>query len=257
MGVPSFSLAGKVAIVTGGKRGLGRAIALTFAEAGADVAVCDLVVEDSELEAVAKEIQSLGRRSLTVQVDVTRKADVDNLVKRVVDEFGHIDILVNNAAILGDKCPLLEFSENDYDKIVDTDLKGYFLCSQAVGRRMAEQKGGNIINIASVDAMRPSLKSSPYSAAKAAVVMLTKSLAAELASDNIRANAIAPGWVKTEMTKMRWGALENLKQLEATIPLGRIAQPSDIAAVALFLASDASSYITGTTIIVDGGASLV
>ena len=256
MGAPTFSLAGKVAIVTGGKRGLGKAIALTFAEAGADVAVCDLVVEDGELEAVAKEIQSPSRRSLAVQADVTRKTDVDNLVKKVVDEFGHIDILVNNAAILGNKCPLLEFSENDYDKIVDTDLKGYFLCSQAVGKRMAEQKGGNIINIASVDAMRPSLKSSPYSAAKAGVVMLTKSLAAELASDNIRANAIAPGWIKTEMTKMRWGDPENLKQLEATIPLGRMAQPGDIAPVAVFLASDASGYITGTTIIVDGGASL-
>ena len=252
----SFSLAGKVAIVTGGKRGLGKAIALAFAEAGADVAICDLVVEDGELEVVAKEIQRLGRRSLAVQVDVTRKADVDNMVQRVVDEFGRIDILVNNAAILGNKCPLLEFSENDYDKIVDTDLKGYFLCSQAVGRRMAEQKGGNIINIASVDAMRPSLKSSPYSAAKAGVVMLAKSLAVELASDNIRANAIAPGWIKTEMTRKKWSDPEYLKQLEATIPLGRVAQPGDIAAVAVFLASDAAGYVTGTTIIVDGGASL-
>jgi len=252
----SFSLAGKVAIVTGGKRGLGKAIALAFAEAGADVAICDLVVEDGELEVVAKEIQRLGRRSLAVQVDVTRKADVDNMVQRVVDEFGRIDILVNNAAILGNKCPLLEFSENDYDKIVDTDLKGYFLCSQAVGRRMAEQKGGNIINIASVDAMRPSLKSSPYSAAKAGVVMLTKSLAAELGSNNIRANAIAPGWIQTEMTKRRWSDPESRKQLEAGIPLGRIAQPGDIAAVAVFLASDAAGYVTGTTIIVDGGASL-
>jgi len=256
LSIPSFSLEGKVAIVTGGKRGLGRAIALAFAEAGADVAICDLVVEDGELEVVAKEIQRLGRRSLAVQVDVTRKADVDNMVKRVVDEFGHIDILVNNAAVLGDKCPVLEFSENDYDRIVDTDLKGYFLCSQAVGKRMAEQKGGNIINIASVDAMRPSLKSSPYSAAKAAVVMLTKSLAVELASDNIRANAIAPGWVKTEMTRQKWGDPEYLKQMEAGIPLGRIAQPGDIAPVALFLASDAAGYVTGHTLVVDGGASL-
>ena len=251
-----FSLPGKAAIVTGGKRGVGRAIALAFAEAGADVAVCDVVVEDGELEAVAKEIEKLGRRALAVQVDITSKADVDNMVQKVVDEFGRVDILVNNAAILGDKCPLLEFSENDYDRIVDIDLKGAFLCSQAAGRRMAEQKGGNIINIASVDGMRPSLKSSPYSAAKAGVVMLTKSLAAELAGNNIRANAIAPGWIQTEMTKKRWGSPQSKKQLEATIPLGRMAQPSDIAAVALFLASDAAGYVTGHTLVADGGASL-
>lgn len=257
MSKTGYSLAGKVAIVTGAKRGIGKEIALTFARAGADVAVCTRVVEDGQLEAVAKEIQRLGRRSVAVQVDVTRKADVDNMVQKVIDEFGHIDILVNNAAILGNKCPLLEFSESDYDQIVDTDLKGYFLCSQAVGKRMTEQKGGNIINIASVDAMRPSLKSSPYSVAKAAVVMLTKSLAVELASDNIRANAIAPGWIKTEMTRKRWSDPEYLKQIEAGIPLGRIAQPGDIAVVALFLASDASGYVTGHTLVVDGGASLV
>jgi len=252
----SLSLSGKVAIVTGSKRGVGQAIALAFAEAGADVAVCDVVIEDGELEAVAKEIQRLGRRSLAVQVDIRRKADVDNMVQKVVDEFGHIDILVNNAAILGDKCPLLEFPENDYDRIVDVDLKGAFLCSQAVGRRMVAQKGGNIINIASVDAIRPSLKSSPYSAAKAAVVMLTKSLAAELGCHNVRANAIAPGWVQTEMTRIRWSTPENLQQIEAGIPLGRIAQPGDIAAVALFLASDAAGYVTGHTLVADGGASL-
>jgi len=249
-------LPGKAAIVTGGKRGVGRAIALAFAEAGADVAVCDVVVEDGELEAVAKEIEKLGRRALAIQVDITRKADVDDMVQKVVDEFGRVDILVNNAAILGDKCPLLEFSENDYNRIVAIDLKGAFLCSQAAGRRMAEQKGGNIINIASVDAMRPSLKSSPYSAAKAGVVMLTKSLAAELAGNNIRANAIAPGWIQTEMTKKRWSPPQSKKQLEATIPLGRMAQPSDIAAVALFLASDAAGYVTGHTLVADGGASL-
>ena len=251
----SFSLAGKVAIVTGGGSGIGKSIALTFAQAGADVVVgCRRL---AHLEEVVGEIRNMGRRSLAIQIDISRKAEVDNLVQKTVDEFGHIDILVNNAAILGDKCPLLEFPEDDWDKIVEIDLKGYFLCSQAVGKRMAEQKGGNIINITSVDAIRPSLKSSPYSAAKAAVVMLTKSLAVELAGDNIRANAIAPGWIKTEMTKKRWSDPESLKQVEAGIPLGRIAQPSDIAAVALFLASDASGYVTGETIVADGGASLV
>lgn len=256
MYAPSLSVSGKTAIVTGGKRGVGKAIALAFAEAGANVAICDVVVEDGELEAVAKEIKLLGRCSIALLCDVTRKTDVDDMVEKVSAEFGHIDILVNNAAVLGDKCPVLEFNESDFDRIVDVDLKGAFLCSQAAGRKMAERKSGSIVNIATVDAWRPSLKSSPYSAAKAGLVMLTKSLAVELACYNIRANAVAPGWTQTEMTKMRWNPPEAKRQLEATIPIGRMAQPSDIAAVALFLASDAAGYITGHTIAVDGGASL-
>ena len=256
MYLPSFSLEGKVAIVTGARRGLGKAIALMFAEAGADVAVCDAVIADGELAAAAREIRGMKRRSLAVKVDVSRKADVDRMVARVLKRFGHINILVNNAAVLGEKTPILDWAEKDYDWVVDIDLKGCFLCSQAVGKVMAEQKSGNIINIASVDAMFPSRKSSPYSAAKAGVVMLTKSLGAELGPCGIRANAIAPGWMQTEMTRRRWGEPEGKKQLEAGIPLGRMAQPADIAAAALFLASDASRYMTGQTIVVDGGVSL-
>ncbi|MBA7655931.1 3-oxoacyl-[acyl-carrier-protein] reductase FabG [subsurface metagenome] len=153
MSIPSFSLEGKVAIVTGGRRGIGKAIALAFAEAGADVAVCDLVVEDGELEAVAEEIRRLGRRSLAVQADITRKTDVDNLVKGVAEGLGAIDILVNNAAIIS-WVPLLETPEDDWDRIIDTDLKGYYLCSQAVGKGMVERKKGNIISIASVSGIR-------------------------------------------------------------------------------------------------------
>lgn len=256
MYAPSLSVSGKAVIVTGAKRGIGKAIALALAEAGADVAVCDVVVDDGELEAIAKEIKLLGRRSLALLCDVTRKTDVDDMVEKVSLEFEHIDILVNNAAVLGDKCPVLEFSESEFDRIVDVDLKGAFLCSQAAGRKMAERKSGSIVNIATVDAWRPSLKSSPYSAAKAGLVMLTKSLAAELACYNIRANAVAPGWTQTEMTKKRWNSPEAKRQLEATIPIGRMAQPRDIAAVALFLSSDAAGYVTGHTITVDGGASL-
>ena len=249
-----FSLRDKVAIVTGAGRGIGQGIAVAFAEAGADV-VCAARTE-SQIEATAVEVRRIGRRALAIPCDVRDAEQIQNMVNKTLEEFGRIDVLVNCAAILGEKCPLLEISEGDYDRIVDIDFKGCFLCSQAVGRRMAEQKEGNIINIASVDAMRPSLKSSPYSASKAAVVMLTKSLAAELASDNIRANAIAPGWIQTEMTKKRWGSPQSKTQLEATIPLGRMAQPSDIAAVALFLASDAAGYVTGHTLVADGGASL-
>tara|TARA_Y100000294_G_scaffold163858_1_gene170120 strand:- start:910 stop:1680 length:771 start_codon:yes stop_codon:yes gene_type:complete len=253
MGIPSFSLEGKVAIVTGGKRGIGKAIALAFAEAGADVAVCSRVIKDGELQAVANEIQGLGRRSLAVQADITRKTDVDNLVQRVVDEFTAIDILVNNAGIYFVDPPLLDVPEGDWDKIINVNLKGHYLCSQAVGKRMVDRKAGNIINIASELAIKPSSEAGVYCIAKAGVVMLTRVLAKELASYNIRVNAIAPGAARTKMLEYLLSDSEALKQYEAQIPLGRIAEPGDIIGTALFLASEASSYITGHTILVDGG----
>ena len=256
MSKPRFSLEGEVAIVTGARQGLGKEIALTFAEAGADVAVCDAVIEDGELEAVAKEIQGFGRHSLAIQVDISQKAEVDNMVQKVADEFGVIDILVNDAGI-NVKCFLLEFSEADYDRIFDINLKGYFLCSQAVAKRMVQRGKGNIINIASIAATKPPTKSGPYSASKAGVVSLTKSLALELAGNGVRANAISPGLAKTKITEWLWSDPKALKEYASKVPLGRITEPTDIAAAALFLASDASSYITGATILVDGGTGLV
>ena len=249
MNMPYFSLEGRVAIVTGARRGLGEAIALTLAEAGADVVICDIVVEEGLLEAVAKKIRRFGRRSLALQTDVTQKTDVDNMVQKVMEEFGAIDILVSNAGIIV-WTPLLEHSEEEWDAVLDTNLKGYYLCSQAVGRRMVERKKGNIINIASMLAFRGG---SAYNISKAGVVNLTRGLARELASYNVRVNAIAPGAVKAEMSKRLWSDPETLKQIEAEIPLGRIAEPSDVSSVAVFLASDASRYITGSTIVVDGG----
>lgn len=252
MSIPNFSLAGEVAIVTGSRRGIGRTIALAFAEAGANVAVCDLVVEDGELQAVAEEIQRLGRRSLAIQADTSKKMDVNNLVRKVVDQFGVIDILVNNAGIMI-KSPLLEMPENDWDRLMSVDLKGYYLCSQAVGRRMVEQKKGKIINIASQYAFKVTPGMGVYSIAKAGVVMLTRVLAQELGSYRIRANAIAPCLVKTEFSRPSWSDPEYLKQVEATIPLGRVAETTDLVGAALFLASEASCYVTGHTILVDGG----
>ncbi len=254
MGATSFPLQGKVAIVTGGRRGIGEAIALALAEAGADIAICDRVVDDGELEAVAEEVQRLGRRSLAVRADITQKADVDSMVQRVVDEFGVIDILVNSAA-MNIRAPLLELREDGWDRVINTDLKGYYLCSQAVGKRMVEQKRGSIINIASTAAIKAAVEMGAYCIAKAGVVMLTRVLALELAQYNIRVNAIAPYMVKTKFSQPLWGDPETLKQLESEIPLGRLAEPGDIIGSALFLASDASSYITGHTIIVDGGLS--
>ena len=254
MGVPFFPLTGKVAIVTGGKRGIGKAVALALAEAGADIVICGRVIEDGELKTVAGEVKRLGRRSLAVQADITSQADVDSLVQRVMDEFGVIDILVNNAAT-NIRAPLLELGEDGWDRVIDTDLKGYYLCSQAVGKQMVSQKRGNIINIASTAAIKAAPEMGAYCIAKAGVVMLTKVLAVELAQYNIRVNAIAPYIVKTEFSQPLWSEPEALKQIESEIPLGRLAETGDITGSVLFLASDTSSYITGHTIIVDGGLS--
>jgi len=250
MSMPSFSLEGQVAIITGGGTGIGRGIALAFAKAGAEVVVASRKL--ANLEKVAEEVRSLGRRSLAVPADITNKVDVDNMVQRVMDEFGVIDILVNNAGTIV-RASLLEHSEEDWDAVLDTNLKGYYLCSQAVGKRMVEQKRGNIINIASLRAITAAPGRASYCVSKAAVIMLTRVLALELVSYKIRANAIAPGWVKTNINKVLWDDPETYKQIADPIPMGRWAEPSDIASVALFLASDASSYMTGSTIVVDGG----
>ena len=251
--IPSLSLLDKVAIITGGRRGIGRAIALAFAEAGAHVAVLDKVTETGELEAVVEAIKKLGRRSLSGKVDVTHKSEVDNFVKTVTKEFGSFDILVNNAAVLI-RGSLLEFQEDAWDEVLDTDLKGYLLCAHACCLQMINQKSGNIINMASDDAFRASkVGSVPYGIAKTGVVMLTRILAKQLGAYNIRVNAIAPGTVRTEFSRFAWSNTEYLKEMEVNIPQGRIAEPSDIVGPALFLASKASNYITGHTIVVDGG----
>ncbi len=250
MTLPNLSLEKKVAIITGGSRGIGRAIALGFAQAGADVVVCSRTLPD--LEKVADEIQALGRRSLAVEANIAIKGDVDNLVAKAVKEFGTIDILVNNAAI-NIMRPLIELREDGWDKVMNVGLKGYFLCSQAAARVMMEKKSGNIINMASGAAAKAAPALGAYSISKAGVVMLTRILAAELARYNIRVNAIGPGVVRTGFSQPMWANPDILKTIEATIPLGRIAETGDIVGVALFLASDASSYITGQTIYADGG----
>ena len=220
MSMPSFSFEGKVAVVTGGGTGIGRAIALEFAKAGADVVVASRRL--SVLEKVSEEVKALGRRSLAIQTDISRKTDVDNLVQRVMDEFGAIDILVNNAAILIWNTTLLKLSEDEWDKVIDTNLKGYFLCSQAVSKGMVERKKGNIINIVSGSASRGG---SSYVISKAGVVNFTKGLARELASYNIRVNAIGPGWVKTDMPKVVWSDPKAYKAVTARIPMGLFPSP--------------------------------
>jgi len=250
MSVSDFSLEGKVAIITGGGTGIGRSIALNFAKAGADVVVGSRTL--ANLEKVAGEARALGKRSLAVPVDITKKADVDNLVQKVMDEFGAIDILVNNAGtFVGER--LLDTPEDHWDKVMNVDLKGHYLCSQAVGRIMIEQRSGKIINIASDLGIRVSQDGGAYCIAKAGVFMLTKVLARELAPYNIRVNTILPGLIRTKMSEGTWTSPERLKWWEEQVPLGRIGEPEEVAGAALFLASDASSYITGHTIFVEGG----
>ena len=253
MSIPSLSMEGKTAIVTGARRGIGEATALAFAEAGADVAICDWVVEGGELAAVADKIEKLGRRSVVVQVDVSRKADVDNMVQQAMDAFGAIDILVNNAGI-SSGTPFLEMSEDEWDSVISVHLKGCYLCGQAVAKIMVEQKKGNIINIASVEGLRSVRRTAnPYPSAKAGIMLLTRGLAWELGPYNIRVNAIAPGAIRTEMLRDAWSDPIASKILEGLIPLGRMAEPREIANVALFLASDVSSFVTGHTIVADAG----
>lgn len=251
MSIPSLSLEGKVAIVTGGSRGIGRAIALTFAGVGADVVVCSRDL-DGKLGTVAEEIKGLGRRSLAVPTDVMQKGALDNLVQKTMAEFGAIDILVNNAGTSVRKL-VLEHTDEDWDKVIDTNLTSYFLCSRAVAKIMTQQKRGNIISIASVRGIRGASGRIGYNVSKAGVIMLTRVLALEFASDNIRVNAIAPGWIKTEMTAPLMNDPEARKEIDATIPMGRWAEPDEMANVALFLASDMSSYVTGHTLVADGG----
>jgi len=260
MSTASFSFQGKVAIVTGGRRGVGKAVALAFAEAGADVAVCDLVVEDGELQAVAEEIKKLGRRSLAVQTDVTQKAQVDDLVKRVVDDFGTVDILVNCVGVPEPGAhTLIDIPEDTWNKMIAINLNSVLLCSQAAGKVMVEHNKGNIISLASQASFKSYPRGGVYSIAKAGVAMFTRVLARELAPYNIRVNAIAPSVVKTEFMSpfipvIDWSNPEFEKALSVEVPLGRVAEPSEIASAALFLASDAASYITGATMLVDGGA---
>jgi len=253
MSIPTFTMAGKVALITGGRTGIGRAFALAFAEAGADVAVCSRTNEGGELDAVAEEARELGRRALAIKADVSRRVDVEDMVKKTVSELGNIDILINNAGIViwG---TLLESEEDGWDRVIDINLKGPYLCSQAVGRLMVEWEKGVIINIASAGGLRPALNRTNYSISKAGVIMLTRVLARELGGHNIRVNAIAPGIVETPITEAMRREIGTADEITAVgCPLGRIGKTDDIIGAALFLASDAAGWITGHTIVIDGG----
>lgn len=245
-----FRLDEKVAIVTGSGGGIGRGIALNFALVGAHVVVAE--INKSIGEATAHEIEALGRKSLPVVVDVTKSDQVSRLVEATMKEFGRIDVLVNNAGGTHVAIPVVQFSEEEWDFRIRLNLTSVFLCCKAMSRVMIDQKKGNIINIASAAGTRAMPGMSAYGAAKAGVISFTRTLAAELARYHIRVNCILPGPVDTEASAARRGKGPERAE-RAGIPLGRIGQPEDIALAGIYLASDASDFISGESIEVKGG----
>jgi NAD(P)-dependent dehydrogenase (short-subunit alcohol dehydrogenase family) len=242
-------LGGKFALVTGGGRGIGRAIVDAFGREGAHVAIAELDPETGQ--DAASGIERLGLQSLFVQTDVSNKADIDSLVSKVLDTFGRIDILVNNAGIhIGQ--PFLEVTEELYDRTLNTNLKSQFFCSQAVARHMAKRGSGKIINMSSVSAEIADTGASHYCVGKGGVQMLTRSAALELAEYDIQVNAICPGTTKTKLTPW-YDTQDAVDYCQKLVPAGRFANPDEIAGAAVFLASAESSYITGASIVIDGG----
>ncbi|OHD69392.1 MAG: hypothetical protein A2W19_05655 [Spirochaetes bacterium RBG_16_49_21] len=246
----TFDLSGKSAIVTGGGRGIGRAIALGLAGAGASVAVCGRT--QKELDGVADEIRKLGGKALPVVADLTVNDQLENLVNAAIKEFERIDILVNNAARSFLRS-LLDLREDGWDKVFNTNVKAVWLLSRAVARRMIEQKSGKIINITTVGAEKAEVGMAAYGCSKAALKMLTRCMAREWASYGINVNAVGPGLTRTDFSKPIWSNPDIARHVAAMIPKGRIAEPEEIVSSVLFLASDAADYITGHTIYVDGG----
>ena len=244
-----FMLKGKTAVVTGASRGIGRAIAVKLAKLGANVVVNYRKSEDA-VQGVVKEIEALGVKALAVQADISSYSDVENMIKKCIMEFGSIDILVNNAGITKDGL-IMRMKEEDFDNVINVNLKGAFNCTRHVSSIMLKQRSGRIINISSVSGITGNAGQVNYSSAKAGIIGMTKSVAREFASRGVTCNAVAPGYIQTDMTD---AVPEKAKEaIMSTIPLKRLGTPEDVANIVAFLASEEASYITGQVINVDGG----
>ncbi|MFH0763657.1 MAG: 3-oxoacyl-[acyl-carrier-protein] reductase [Candidatus Omnitrophota bacterium] len=243
-----MKLKGKVAIITGGARGIGKEIALLFAIEGADIAICDVNAET--LAETAKEIEALGRGAVTGVVDVTKPDQVDGFVQKTLDKFKKIDILVNNAGITRDGL-IVRMSEADWDMVLAVNLKGAFNCTKAVSKIMMRERDGRIVNMASIIGIMGNAGQANYAASKGGLIALTKTVAKELASRNVRANAIAPGFIQTDMTAKLSDEVKG--EMLKYVPLAKFGTVTDVANLALFLVSDDSAYITGQVVQVDGG----
>ena len=251
---PSFDLSGRVALVTGASRGIGRAIAHAYAAAGAKVALASRKQES--LDRVAREIADAGGEPLPIACHTARADEVADLVAAVEEAWGGVDVLVNNAATNPHFGPVLTADEAHWDKTFEVNVKGYFQLAKACAPSMRERGGGSIVNVASVAGQVPYRGLGVYSVTKAAVLMLTRVLARELAGDDIRVNAIAPGLIETRFSEALWADPDVRDRVTASIPLGRIGRPEELTGIALYLASDAASYTTGAVFFVDGGESV-
>ncbi|KGR73860.1 3-oxoacyl-[acyl-carrier-protein] reductase [Ureibacillus sinduriensis] len=242
-------LNGKTAVVTGASRGIGRAIALQLAAEGANVVV-NFSGSEQKASEVVQEIQNIGSQAIAVQANISDSESVQQLMNAAIEQFGAIDVLVNNAGITRDNL-LMRMKEDEWDEVINTNLKGVFLCTKAVTRQMMKQRAGRIINISSIVGVMGNAGQANYVAAKAGVIGLTKTTARELASRNILVNAIAPGFISTEMTDT---LPEDVRSSMLTqIPLAKLGNPEDVAKAVVFLASDDASYMTGQTLHIDGG----
>ncbi len=248
-----FSLNGKVVLITGASRGIGQAAAIGMAQAGADIAIASRKLPD--LERVAEEVRRTGKKCLPVAAHVARIEEINDLVTKVLEEFGRIDILVNNAATNPTMAPALDVDERGWDAIMNLNLKGLFFLSQAVARIMQGKGGGKIINVASIAGISPDLLP-VYSISKAGVIMATKVMAQQWAPYNIRANCVAPGLTKTRFSEALWNNPAILNIAMSRTPMARVAEPEEMVGAIIFLASDASSYVTGQVIAVDGGTTI-
>jgi NAD(P)-dependent dehydrogenase (short-subunit alcohol dehydrogenase family) len=252
MKTPSvFDLTGKVAVVTGGSSGLGRGIAEGLAEAGCNIVICSRNYESCAK--TAEEVSRPGIRVLPVCCDVTRSDEIENLVRETLGEMGGIDILVNNAGVEGKEKSLLEISEEEWDSVVNPNLKGAFLCSRAAAKEMIGKGGGKIINVASIAAFIGMPYVAPYCASKGGLVQLTKAMALEFAEHNIQVNAICPGYFDTPMSRRLYEPEMWAKIARRNVPIGRLGKPEELKGTAIYLASRASGFMTGSCIVIDGG----